>query len=128
GLELSEEKTKITHVQEGYAFLGFNIRKYEDKLLIKPEKQNVLKYVSNLKEIIKKHSGSAGDLITKLNPKLKGWGNFYRHSVASKAFHYVDAQIFESLYAWAKKRHHNKSVSWIVETYFHKKGSHEWRF
>ncbi|MCP3965294.1 MAG: group II intron reverse transcriptase/maturase, partial [Lentisphaerae bacterium] len=64
GLELSEEKTKITHISEGFDFLGFNIRKYKEKLLIKPAKQNVLSFVRNIKAVIKKHPTiAAGELI-----------------------------------------------------------------
>jgi RNA-directed DNA polymerase len=128
GLELSEEKTKITQIQQGFDFLGFNIRKYKDKLLIKPAKQNVLKFVANSKEVIKKHARSAGDLIAILNPKLQGWGNFYRHSVANRVFNYVDSQIFKSLYMWSKRRHPNKSVAWIVKKYFRKEATSEWKF
>jgi RNA-directed DNA polymerase len=129
GLELSEEKTKLTHISEGFDFLGFNIRKYKEKLLIKPAKQNALSFVGNLKAIIKKHPTiAAGELIGILNPKIKGWGNFYRHSVASKTFGYIDSQIFKSLYRWAIRRHPNKSTTWIVHKYFRTKTSLEWKF
>jgi len=129
GLELSEEKTKITHINQGFDFLGFNIRKYKDRLLIKPEKQNVLSFVRNIKGIIKKHATiAAGDLIKMLNPKIIGWGNFYRHSVASRTFSYVDSQIFKSLYRWTKRRHPNKSKTWIVKKYFQVGGTLNWKF
>jgi len=70
---------------------------------------------------------AAGDLIKILNPKLKGWGNFYKHCVASKTFGYVDSQIFKSLYR-AKRRHPNKGAKWIVRKYFRSKISPEWEF
>ena len=84
GLELSEEKTRITHIGEGFDFLGFNIRKYSNqKLLIKPAKENVLKFIRDIKGIIKKHpTMAAGELISILNPKLVGWANYYRHVVS----------------------------------------------
>ncbi len=129
GLELSEEKTHITHINQGFDFLGFNIRKYNDKLLIKPAKQNVLAFVRNIKAIIKKHATmAAGDLIGILNPKINGWGHFYRHCVASNTFSYVDSQIFKSLLSWAKRRHPNKSSTWIVRKYFLKGGRGIWGF
>ena len=118
-----------THISDGFDFLGFNIRKNKEKLLVKPAKTNVLLFVRNIKEIIKKHPTiSAGDLIEILNPKIKGWGNFYRHSVASQTFSYVDCQIFKSLYRWAKRRHPNKSTTWIVHKYFRSKLSPKWKF
>jgi RNA-directed DNA polymerase len=130
GLELSPEKTLITHIDDGFDFLGFNIRKYKEKLLIKPAKQNVLAFVRNIKNVIKKHSTmAAGDLIRILNPKINGWGNFYRHSVASKTFGYVENQIFQSLYAWSMRRHPNKGKRWVVNKYFTTPATApEWKF
>ncbi|MGR2989007.1 hypothetical protein ABMY09_23150, partial [Vibrio vulnificus] len=73
GLTLSEEKTHITHIDDGFDFLGFNLRKYKGKLLIKPSKSNVLSFLGNLRELIKKHATMpVNDLIRLLNPKLKG--------------------------------------------------------
>jgi RNA-directed DNA polymerase len=129
GLELSEEKTKITHISDGFDFLGFNIRKYKDKLLIKPAKQNVLAYVRSIKEFIKDNrSASTGYLIKRLNPKIRGWGNYYKHVVSSKAFSFVDQQIFESLMKWAKRRHPRKSTTWVVKKYYSMGKANEWRF
>ncbi len=129
GLELSEEKTKITHINDGFDFLGFNIRKYKDKLLTKPAKSNVLAFIRNIRGIIKKNSTmSAGNLIAILNPKIRGWGNYYRHAVSKKTFSYVDHEIFESLYRWSKRRHPNKNTTWIVKKYFHMGSAREWIF
>ncbi len=129
GLELSEEKTKITHIADGFDFLGFNIRKYNGKLLIKPAKQNVLKFIQNIKGIIKKNAAtSAGTLIEVLSPKLRGWGNYYKHVVSNRTFGYVDSQIFEALYRWAKRRHPNKSKTWVVKKYYHMGNANDWTF
>jgi len=118
-LELSQEKTVITHISDGFDFLGFNIRKYKDKLLIKPAKSNVLAFVRNIKNVIRENKATpAGKLIQLLNPKIIGWGNYYRHAVAKKTFEYVDHCIFEALLRWAKRRHPNKGVRWIVQKYF----------
>jgi RNA-directed DNA polymerase len=129
GLELSKEKTRITHISEGFDFLGFNIRKYNNKLLIKPAKENVLSFVRNIRAIIKKHpTMAAGELIRRLNPKMRGWAYYYRHSVAKQTFGYVDSQVFKSLYRWTKRRHPNKSTEWIVRKYFRADISLGWKF
>lgn len=129
GLELSEEKTKITHIDQGFDFLGFNIRKYNGKLITKPAKRNVLDFVRNIREVIKKHAAvSAGDLIGMLNPKIQGWANFYRHKVSSKTFSYVDDKIYEALCRWAKRRHPNKSTHWVYQKYFCTVGMDNWVF
>jgi RNA-directed DNA polymerase len=124
GLTLSEEKTHITHITDGFNFLGFNIRKYSNqKLLIKPAKENVLKFIRDMKGIIKDHPTiSAGDLISILNPKLIGWGNYYRHVVSKETYAYVDFQIYNALRRWAVRRHPHKSRDWMVRKYFNKQG------
>ncbi|MDA0910834.1 MAG: group II intron reverse transcriptase/maturase [Proteobacteria bacterium] len=117
-LELSQEKTMITHISAGFNFLGFNIRKYKGKLLIKPAKSNVLSFIKNIKEVINRNKTiSAGDLIRHLNPKIIGWGNYYRHVVSQKTFAYIDYCIFKSLLIWEKRRHPNKGMKWIVRKY-----------
>ena len=118
-LELSQEKTKITHIDDGVDFLGFNIRKYGGRLLIKPAKQNVLGLLNKIREVIKKNKATAaGELIRILNPKIMGWGNYYHHVVAKQTFNYVDHKIFESILQWAKRRHPNKSTRWIINKYY----------
>lgn len=75
GLTLSEEKTKITHIDDGFDFLGFNHRKYKGKLLIKPSKSNTLLFLRNLRELIKKHvTIPVNDLIKLINPKTQRMG------------------------------------------------------
>jgi RNA-directed DNA polymerase len=119
GLELSIEKTVITHIDDGFDFLGFNIRKYNGKLLIKPAKRNVLIFLENIRLIIKRNAtAKTENLIHLLNPKLRGWANYYRHGVSSKTFGLIDHNIFQAIRKWAKRRHPNKSSNWIDKKYF----------
>ncbi|PSV30561.1 group II intron reverse transcriptase/maturase, partial [Photobacterium sp. GB-210] len=128
GLTLSEEKTKITHIDDGFDFLGFNHRKYKGKLLIKPSKSNTLLFLRNLRELIKKHATiPVNDLIKLINPKLRGWANYYRHCVAKQIFGYVGHNLFQALWHWAVRRHPTKSKDWVVHKYFlNRKG--QWQF
>ncbi|PMN24258.1 group II intron reverse transcriptase/maturase [Vibrio splendidus] len=128
GLALSEEKTKITHIDDGFDFLGFNHRKYKGKLLIKPSKSNTLLFLRNLRELIKKHATiPVNDLIKLINPKLRGWANYYRHCVAKQIFGYVGHKLFQALWYWAVRRHPTKSKDWVVHKYFlNRKG--QWQF
>jgi RNA-directed DNA polymerase len=129
GLELSLEKTKITHIQEGFDFLGFNLRKYKEKLLIKPAKKGVQTFLDNIRETIKSRGAhKTSDLIKILNSKIRGWANHYRHVVAKETFYYMDSQIFSALWRWAKRRHPNKSLSWIRNKYFTRIGLRNWCF
>jgi len=129
GLELSEEKTKITHIEEGFDFLSQNIRKYKGKLLIKPSKRSVKDFLKNVRDVIKSNKTATTDtMIRLLNPRIRGWVNYHRHIVAKRTFSYVDAQIFNALWRWAKRRHPNKSQNWIAERYFRSDGFRHWIF
>ena len=130
GLELSIAKTKITHIDDGFDFLGFSVRKYKNgKLLIKPSKEGIKRFLKAVKEIIKKGvAWTTEQLIHTLNNRLTGWTNYYRSSVSSKVFSLIDHEIFQALMRWAFKRHARKGKRWIVNKYFTTfKGDH-WRF
>jgi RNA-directed DNA polymerase len=129
GLELSLEKTKITHIEEGFDFLGFNIRKYGGKLLIKPSKPSIKKFSEGLREtILKLGNALTVKLIASLNSKIRGWANYYRNCVAKETFSDIDHMVFESIWTMLKKKHRNKSISWIRAKYFTKIGTRNWCF
>lgn len=122
GLTLSEEKTHITHIDKGFDFLGFNIRKYNGKLLIKPSKEGVKRVMTRIRDIIDAHKGvNQETLIRLLNPTITGWMNYYKYSVSSKIFSKVDHLIFHKLWQWAQRRHPKKGKRWIVDKYFDRK-------
>lgn len=130
GLELSEEKTLITHIRDGFDFLGQNIRKYDNgKLLIKPSKKNIQMFLARVRSIIKanKHM-PPGKLILILNPILRGWANYHRHVVSKDIFRRIDYAIFEALWHWAKRRHPNKSRQWVKQKYFTSLNGRNWVF
>ena len=129
GLELSQEKTVITHIQDGFDFLGQNVRKYGEKFLIKPAPKNVKAFLQKIRTTIKAHkSARAGDLIEKLNPMIRGWAVYHRHQVSKRIFTQADSAIFQALWKWAKRRHPGKSKQWIKEKYFQTKGDRSWVF
>ena len=119
GLELSQEKTTITHIADGFDFLGQNVRKYNGKLLIKPSKKNVTTFLRKVRAVIKANKqATAGHLIFQLNPLIRGWANYHRHVVSKKTFSSVDHAIFKVLWRWARRRHPKKSAAWVQEKYF----------
>jgi RNA-directed DNA polymerase len=129
GLELSSEKTRITSIDKGFDFLGFNIRKYKGKLLIKPSKGRVKDFLKGIRETIKSHKSVASiNLIHLLNPMIRGWVNYYRHVVSKKTFAYVDDQIFQGLWHWCKRRHPTKNTKWIQKKYFRSQYTRNWIF
>ena len=129
GLELSPEKTRITHIEVGFDFLGFNVRKYNGKLLIKPAKGSVKAFLAEIRGFIKSRATvKTAELIRQLNPKVRGWANYYRHVVSQKTFDYVDHQVFRALWAWIRRRHPNKSATWRHKRYFRHQGNRNWVF
>ncbi len=129
GLELSPEKTKITHINEGFDFLGFNIRKYKEKLLIKPSKTSIKKFTDSLRETISNLGNTSTiKLIANLNSKIRGWANYYRSCVAKEIFNDIDHAVFNSIWNMLKKKHPNKNTSWIRNKYFTRIGLRNWCF
>ena len=130
GLELSQEKTHITHITTGFDFLGQNIRKYQDgKVLVKPSKKNVKTFLAKTRKLIKENAqATAGNLIVQLNPKIRGWANYHRHVSSKQTFVKVDDAIFRALWQWAKRRHPKKPGRWVKDKYFHTIGQRNWVF
>jgi RNA-directed DNA polymerase len=130
GLELSPTKTIITHVTNGFDFLGQNVRRYSNgKLLIKPSKKNIKTFLEGIRRTIKAALGmSAADLIKELNPKIRGWANYHRHAVSKRAFNRVDHAIFYRLWQWARRRHPNKDPRWLKQKYFEQHRGRDWFF
>ena len=129
GLQLSQEKTKVTHINEGFDFLGLNLRKYKGKLLIKPSKKNVKTFLDRIRKTIRGNlDAETGNLIGLLNPMIRGWANYHRHYVAKVIFTRVDAYIWHTIWRWAKRRHPKKSSQWVRRRYFRSIGSRNWVF
>ncbi len=116
GLELSEIKTLISHIDYGFDFLGWNFRKYNGKLLIKPSKNSIGKITTKISDVIKRAKAwTQEDLIHVLNPIITGWANYHQSVVAKYIFGKLDHQLWNMLWAWAKRRHPEKSKYWIVD-------------
>lgn len=123
GLTLSEAKTKIIHSSEGFNFLGFTIRRFNNALITKPQKEKILNHIEQLKTYLDRHQQTpAGQVIKELGPVIRGWANYYRHSVAKRTFSYVDHRRWQLLWGWAKRRHPNKSSRWVKQRYFRPDG------
>ena len=130
GLELSHEKTGITQVEDGFDFLGQNVRRYGTKLLLKPSRKNVRTFLAKIDEVIRHAGGhrTAGRLIEQLNPKIRGWALYHRHASSARIFARVDDVIFRKLWRWARRRHRQKSAAWVRAKYFTRPGDGGWTF
>lgn len=137
GLELSPEKTKITHVEDGFNFLGFNIRLYKVstnktgyKLLIKPSKESIKKARAKIKEVFKQCFGQRVlILIERLNEVIRGYGNLWRFSIASQALKSLDFYVWKLITNHLKVLHPKKNSKWKTKQYFRKSkhgGNDKW--
>jgi RNA-directed DNA polymerase len=130
GLELSDSKTLIAHINDGCDLLGWNFRKYKGKLLIKPSKKAIKPIVSTLSETVLRQgiAMEQGKLAAILNAKLRGWGNCHQAVCAKKTFTRVDFELFRILWKWAKRRHPKKGKRWIANKYWRQEGTRKWVF
>lgn len=129
GLTLSEEKTMITNINDGFDFLGFNIRKFKNQILTKPSKPAQKRFLAKVRTTIKSNKACRQEsLIRLLNPMITGWGNYYKHGATRDAFHWADHQIFNALWQWAKRRHSKKGKRWIADKYWHVSKGKGWHF
>lgn len=119
GLILSEEKTTVTHINDGFDFLGQNVRKYKGKLLIKPSKHNLKMFLNKIRATIEGNKTAKTDtLIKRLNPLIRGWTNYHQHVVAAETFRYVNFQLWKKIWRWCLRRHPSRGKRWIRRKYF----------
>ena len=119
GLTLHPEKTRIVHVDDGFNFLSFHIRKYKGKCLIKPQKEKVLAFLAELRLWLNNHKQAAAEnVIRHFNKILPGWSNHYSHAVSKQALSYVSCEIWKMLWKWCLRRHPNKGKTWVLRKYF----------
>lgn len=123
GLNLSEAKTRIIHTNDGFDFLGFSIRRYRRRLLTKPQKKKVLHHLQEIKNYLDANKQTpAVTVVRDLNPVIRGWANYYRHSVAKETFNYVRHRQWQMMWQWAKRRHPKKPSKWVKRRYFRNDG------
>jgi RNA-directed DNA polymerase len=120
GLVFNEDKTRITHLDDqGVDFLGFNVRRYHGKLLIKPSKAAIKRIRTRLSAEMKALRGANAEaVLQRLNPIIRGWAAYYRIVVSSQVFNALDDHMWKLTYKWAKFRHPHKPKRWIIQRYF----------
>ncbi|MFI0425290.1 group II intron reverse transcriptase/maturase [Spongiactinospora sp. 9N601] len=137
GLRFNEDKTRIVHVEDGFSFLGFDIRRRVDrqgsgKLLITPSKESVKRLRKRLSAAVRSmHGANAAAVVFRLNPVIRGWSAYYRSVVSGRVFTGLDHHVWHLTYRWARRSHPNKSRGWVATRYFgkfHKSRRDRWVF
>jgi RNA-directed DNA polymerase len=133
GLSLNGAKTRIVHRDEGFNFLSFHFQQFQNAgipfLMVTPSKEKVMAFLANVKEVIRlKRTAKQTDLIKELNPKIRGWANYFKFCNAYRTFDYVDSRIWRMLWNWARRRHPTKTTRWIKMKYFPHTKRKAWTF
>jgi RNA-directed DNA polymerase len=152
GLELKPSKTRMAHTlnrwkneKPGFNFLGFNIRqfsvgKYHSgknsqgellgfKTIITPSKEKVKVHYDKIAEVISNHKAAPQvAMIKHLNPIIRGWSNYFATVVSKVTYAKIDHLMYQKLHAWAKRRHPNKNIGYVVKKYWQTIGDNNWVF
>lgn len=119
GLAFHEGKTRIVRAESRFDFLGFNIRRYHGKLLIKPSTAAQRRIRERLStEMLALRGANAGAVLKKINPIVRGWSAYYWTVVSSEIFTALDKHMWKLAYKWAKHSHPNKPKHWVSDKYF----------
>ncbi len=125
GLRLSEEKTRVCHIDEGFDFLGWRIQRRPwrgriGKMAVYtyPSKKALASVTAKVRSLTRraKHRTLA-DLLRSVNPVLRGWCNYFRHGVSSRTFSYVDHFSFWRIVGWLRKRHAGLKMGTLVHRF-----------
>ena len=136
GLSLNTEKTRIGHVDDGFDFLSFTIRRYHvrggTKVLTKPS-PDALKKIRrrNAEELRALRGADPAEVIWTMNPIIRGQANYFRPGASKKAYQALDHHLWQHLYKWARRRHPKKNRRWVISRYFgafHPTRRNQWVF
>jgi len=113
GLRLSEAKTRVCHIDEGFDFLGWRIqrrawRSRTGKMAVYtyPSKKSLASVMNKVRTLTRRASHRRlADLLRRLNPVLRGWCNYFRHGVSKRTFSYLGYYVFRRIWGWLRKRH-----------------------
>ncbi len=125
GLELSKEKTRIVHIEDGFDFLGYNLRQYKAPrkqrgvtFLIKPNRDSVKKIRRRLRDEWATLNGhNAREVTKRLNPIIRGWANYFRNSSSYQAFQVLDVWMFRRAVRYIRRMHPKKPAKWQRDRY-----------
>lgn len=148
GLELKPSKTRVINTldshdgqQAGFNFLGCNIRQYQVgknksgkrnkgfKTIIQPSKDSIQRHKDQIKDVVSRGKAKTQEMVIKeINPIIRGWTNYYRPNVSSKAFNYLTHFTVRTLMKWGRRRHPKKSRYWVNKKYFKTHNGYQWTF
>ncbi len=129
GLGLSEAKTRVCHIDEGFDFLGFRIQRRQKRGTTKrvvytyPSKKALASIIGRVRALTCRSSHpTLAALLRQLNPVLRGWCTYFRHGVSKATFGYLDQYTWHRVVRWIRKRHNKTKWALLLRRYLP-----EWR-
>jgi len=125
GLRLAEEKTRVSHIEEGFDFLGWRIQRWDQPsrtghkaVYTFPSKKSLASIMDKVRRLTRRRNHrTLADLLRRLNPTLRGWCNYFKHGVSKRCFSYIDHFAFWRIVRWLKKRHLGLNMGTLVRRY-----------
>ncbi|MBF6558413.1 MAG: group II intron reverse transcriptase/maturase [Acidimicrobiales bacterium] len=124
GLRLSEAKTKVCHIDEGFDFLGFRIQRRRKRGTAKrvvytyPSKKALASIVDRVRALTRRSSHpTLAALLRQLNPVLRGWCAYFRYGVSKATFGYLDQYTWHRVVRWIRKRHNRTKWAVLLRRY-----------
>nr|WP_280454506.1 group II intron reverse transcriptase/maturase [Nocardia brasiliensis] len=125
GLRLSVEKTRVCHIDEGFDFLGWRIRRRawrnrtgKRAVYTYPSKKALASIVDKVRALTRRRNHrTLADLLRRLNPTLRGWCNYFHHGVSSRTFGYLDHYAYWRVVGWLRKRHLGLNMHTLVRRF-----------
>ncbi|MEO5678112.1 MAG: group II intron maturase-specific domain-containing protein [Acidimicrobiales bacterium] len=125
GLRLSEEKTRVVHIDEGFDFLGWHIQRHRRRsrtgktaVYTYPSKKSMASIKDKVRTLTRRSwHRTLADLLRRLNPVLRGWCNYFKHGVCKRTFSYIDHFTFWRIIGWMRKRHLGLNMHTLVRRY-----------
>jgi hypothetical protein len=129
-LELSLEKTVVTHVNDGFDFLGFHVRRYlrpkqgsKPVVLVKPSLKNIERFKAKVRDMTGRHRGLDNQVwkVAALNRVLRGWAAYYRHVNAKDVLTSFDFWAVWRLEHWLCEKH-KCGIRQVLREFEHQQG------
>lgn len=125
GLRLSESKTRIASIGEGFDFLGFRIQRRRKRgttqryVYTYPSKKALAAILEKVRILTRREANhSLTDLLQRVNPALRGWCTYFRHGVSKRSFEYLEHFTWHRIFRWLRKRHVGRTVQFLNRRYY----------
>jgi RNA-directed DNA polymerase len=124
GLRLSEAKTRIAHIDEGFDFLGFRIQRYPKRgtgkryIYTYPAKKALAAVKAKLRALSRQDRNQPlAVLLHQLNRVLRGWTSYFKHGVSKATFNYLRAFVWRRVVCWLRHKHPRATWKWLRRRY-----------